>query len=774
MSATEFKITSQRNLRSLAFKPGGVLVGGDESGAIHQWSVEDRLDVSGSGMQFEGTVYAAVVSADGQWIVTSGLGGLVIVWNAVTHQRVIEVKDHDVYPGHVCTVDVSSDSKRFASGSHDKTVRIFDITSGTRLVPPLRHPESVVGVKFSPDASRIATITQIHAFLGIYNAFSGDKLLEFPVAAQWAPITPLAWSPDGQKLFAASQGKITYLDVSTSSRSEWPIHDNNSQQVSIVTNGTFIACSAGSSVTFWDLSSHEQIRQILTHDEPITCVAISFDGRYLATGDCTGITIRKLEEFLPERYLTLGISCLPLMQVTETVMKSWVLGMPAETESILSEEIAGCSKPSHYAYATRALMRAHLREWKTAIEDAEMSLKIKLSPIGQIARSVALAGNGKQEVALDDFDLAFRDCDLGDNKLLLAIKSILVFTCSKREQAISRLRSLIAGDDETTRGFCFQILGNMHLKQGDYKNAVQTLDSVKNPFTTEERGPLMTISIVFNWDFENLKLIAWERLCQTLYTSRSLKELGETLLKIASHSTTEEEKEAMHGQILQEIVTRSREFTILPFGEDELEKRAAELRKIFPVADALVTYSWITRSQPVRFTHFRLHLPCIVFRAKRLQRLQRDVYCAETAALGDVEFTTGDSLSLKDARRLVFVNPWIHLLRDACGSIGWDGDNSDSDTESNTNVDVDSDAEAYAELMHAPMIEEIQPTPPDTDMDTRALRLIAFLGQSFSALLLLKQPDGAYKRVAADHEIVIRGMGNNVPRDIRVELLEVV
>ena len=50
------------------------------------------------------------------------------------------------------------------------------------------------------------------------------------------------------------------------------------------------------------------------------------------------------------------------------------------------------------------------------------SLQIEQSPIGQIARSLALVGAGQQEVALDDFDFAFRDGDPSDTILLLVIK----------------------------------------------------------------------------------------------------------------------------------------------------------------------------------------------------------------------------------------------------------------------------------------------------------------------------------------------------------------
>ncbi|KAG9309665.1 hypothetical protein JVU11DRAFT_10334 [Chiua virens] len=806
MSAKAIELTTQKNLMCVAFKPDGVVVGADKSGAIRQWSISDvGVEVGGLAMKFNGIVYATVVSADGKWIVTSGSGRSVVVWSALTHQQVLEVADHDTHTSFVCAVDVSSDSRLFASGSHDKTARIFDITSGARLITPLLHNTSVIGVRFSPDTNRIATATQNYPCGGVYDTYSGDKLFEISVGVGpgWAGTTPLAWSADGQQLFAASQGKISCLDTSTFSRSEWPIHDSNGQQVSIVTNSKFIACSAGSSVSFWDPSSRKEITRI-NHTALVTCIAISCDGRHLACGHSTGITVHTLQELLPELYLhaldSPSVSRLPLMRVRETVLQSLIAGNPIETESVLSDEIAESSNPSHEALATRAIIRAHLGEWKTATEDAEMSLKIKRSPIGQIAKSVGPAGIGQEEAALEEFDLTFHSCNPNDIELLLVIKSILAFVCNKRQEAISRLRSLVNGVvGETSGGYHFQVLGNMYLKQGNYEDAVRTLGLVKASFTPDERGPLMTIHIIFNWNFQNLESVAWQRLCETLYSSGSIKEIGETLQKMVA-PLPENEREAAHGHILQEIIRRSGEVTLLAWtgesskcnsclpkspavygqtalvppslGAEELERRTTELRTVFSLIDAVATYRCITRLQPARFTHFRLLLPCIVFRVRRLRREQGNVYRAEAVALGDVDFTTEESLPLKEVRRLVLVNPWIHLLREDRGRITWEGDSSDSDAESNTD-DGDA-AEVDVELVHASMIEEAPTNPSTTNMYTQALELIARLGQPFSALLLLKQPDGAYRRVAADHEIAIRGMGSEVPRDIRIEVLEVV
>ena len=359
-------------MQCITFKPDGchlVGTGARSSGNLCQWKVDTGEEVSQSAMKANSVVYAVVASMDGRWIVSGDSGNKVIVWSAVTHKIVIQVSEHTHY---IYAVDVSSDSMQFASGSQDHTVRIFNIISGVRVTPPLQHNNAVVGVKFSPDGSRIATATFQHVSVGVYDARSGNKLFNILVQVTWWQITPLAWPSDGQQLFVASPGKITCFDTPTSSSSEWLIQ-NDSNHVSVVTHGRFIACSASSSVSFWDYTSRKQIGSIVDHATSVNCISISYDGRYLACGHDKGITVHSLSDFLPRDYLHVPrISRIPLMQVSDAALKSWTLCDPTETESILSKEIAQCSDPSHHALAARSLIRARLREWRTAIEDAEM------------------------------------------------------------------------------------------------------------------------------------------------------------------------------------------------------------------------------------------------------------------------------------------------------------------------------------------------------------------------------------------------------------------
>ena len=409
---------------------------------------------------------------------------------------------------------------------------------------------------------------------------------------------------------------------------------------------------------------------------------------------------------------------------------------------------------------------------------------------------------------------------------------ILMFTCGKRKQAVSRLRRLITSVDEEMKGHYTQVymqfsgMENVLLtfSEGPRKYVLETRGlpkcradppACKDPFHTQTfQSPgndfssklFMVLSCdiysvawqIFNWNFDRIEAVAWQHLCESLYDSGCMKEVGETLLKMVG-PLAEDEKEYAHGRILEAIVTRSREATLLEWTgksskcnsclpsspavygshpsvplflpQAELEKRTSELRAIFSLIDAVVVHARLTRLQPIRFSHFRLLLPCVVFGVTHLRKVEENVYLAQTTGLGDVEFTTAYTLSLKEPGKLVFVDTRIHgLQKPHGGAFIWE-DRLAPDGGSRS--DFGSSADTDAELVHAQIIEEVPPSPSESDSYTRALQLIAHLEQSFSALLLWQQSDGSYKRVAADHEVVVRGTGKKFPRDVRVEVLEI-
>ena len=252
------------------------------------------------------------------------------------------------------------------------------------------------------------------------------------------------------------------------------------------------------------------------------------------------------------------------------------------------------------------------------------------------------------------------------------------------------------------------------------------------------------------------------------------------------------------GHLLEEIVARSGEVTVLdwtgssssynsclpdalsvyrrppsasPAIEDaEMAARIATLSGLLSRTDAILVHDRIARLSPARFANRRLHLPCLIFPIKRLgiQGFTQDHgvrYRARVSAIGIVEFQTSDKLSPEEARKLIFINPWICDLRDPLDGLPWGVAADDGEDEDEDEDETDSAPSSPLHILPVAAMDDY----------TRALRLIVRLQQPFHALLLQQQLNGELKRVATEHEITLPGMGHqvNFVRDIHADVVEI-
>ena len=130
----------------------------------------------------------------------------------------------------------------------------------------------------------------------------------------------------------------------------------------------------------------------------------------------------------------------PDIQIDDAALDSWKLGQLANAETLLTVAVNKSRNPSHDALASRALVRARLRQWDIAIADATevfvallsrmfmltlihtKSIIIQPSTIGYIAKSVALVGIGEKHKAYRACDIAFVHSHPSHVNFLLLIK----------------------------------------------------------------------------------------------------------------------------------------------------------------------------------------------------------------------------------------------------------------------------------------------------------------------------------------------------------------
>ena len=296
--AQPINIDGRGYIYSVAFLADGkYFVSGDEEGIIRTWRIQDSNEV-GIPMDVGSSVHDIAVSQDGKWIVSGTQNGFVTVWNAESHEKVTEIEHTD--DSEVDAVDVSPDGTKIPSGSREETLCVWSLLTSQQLLNPLKHDYWVVCAKFSPDRHLIATATCNRHSVRVYDSRNGHLLVNVPIKVSSDVNRSLAWVIDGKQLFTLScNGNMHCLDPShRTTLSKWfPGISEYTGCIALESTGMLIAVLAGSSVFFWNTTTHKQIGAVIEHKHPVYSMTIS-DTTDLVISGYNSITFTSLSDTL--------------------------------------------------------------------------------------------------------------------------------------------------------------------------------------------------------------------------------------------------------------------------------------------------------------------------------------------------------------------------------------------------------------------------------------------------------------------------------------------
>lgn len=193
--------------RIAAFSPDGRLIAGAmDTGSLSLWDAATGALVR----PFERIVSPGEIvdsiafSPDGSHVLTAGWDNTLRLWSVALGRQVRNFVGHTKY---VTSARFSPDGRLIASGGNDNTVRLWDAATGRQLRVLAGHTEMVWSVAFSPDGTHVVSgsgavlLSEIDKTARIWEVASGKEVMR--LRGYTSTVAALTPSPDGRYVLAA-------------------------------------------------------------------------------------------------------------------------------------------------------------------------------------------------------------------------------------------------------------------------------------------------------------------------------------------------------------------------------------------------------------------------------------------------------------------------------------------------------------------------------------------------------------------------------------------
>jgi WD40 repeat protein/serine/threonine protein kinase len=231
---------------------------------------------------------------DGKILASAG-GSLIRLWDLTSGANTATLN----HGAEVSSIAFSPDGKLLASGGADRTIQLWDSTTGTNERVLRGHTANVISLTFSPDGKLFASGTgqDLNCRLKIWDVATGRENVSLKVAERY--VLGVAFTPDGKNLLVArsdSDGAAalspTGLFDSASSELVREL-EGLAYHVAASPDGQWLAGAGKNELYFWTTqpSFGQQLPRYtvrLGPSERIDHITYSPDGRYLATANANG------------------------------------------------------------------------------------------------------------------------------------------------------------------------------------------------------------------------------------------------------------------------------------------------------------------------------------------------------------------------------------------------------------------------------------------------------------------------------------------------------
>ncbi|MGL4553142.1 MAG: WD40 repeat domain-containing protein, partial [Gemmataceae bacterium] len=190
------------------------------------------------------------------------------------------------HAGPVQAVAMSGNGAVLVSGGEDRTVRVWDVTSGQCIHVLQGHQAAVERLALTPDGSRAVSSARTEgrdASWRLWDLNDGVCLGRSPGGA--GPIDGVALSADGRIVVTVGECALRVWDAirRVVVRSIGDSGTVNGMPVAITPDAKLAATAAGDDVVLWDLARGRLLRLLAGHTHMVKALAYSANGKLLAS-----------------------------------------------------------------------------------------------------------------------------------------------------------------------------------------------------------------------------------------------------------------------------------------------------------------------------------------------------------------------------------------------------------------------------------------------------------------------------------------------------------